>query len=142
MHTRQSNLRENKSTIHEQISNCKTRISSHLCPGTRAYGTLGVSLEWRPGPLPRAGGEIISCEWWGWTAKPGRGVETAAEKNVLGMGRGEEGTKSLPEHRWLPEPPGQSLQGLHSSLITCIPDAASCTECASTLFGVFPSFLL
>lgn len=32
MHTRQSNLRENKSTIHEQISNCKNEDFKPFVP--------------------------------------------------------------------------------------------------------------
>lgn len=64
----------NESTTHRRASNSKTRFSIHLCPGTQPHGPLGVSLEWCPGPRPRAGGEIISCEWWGW--KPGREEES------------------------------------------------------------------
>lgn len=118
----------------KRVSYLQPKISRSLCPGTQAYGPLGVSLEWWPGPLPRAGGEIISCEWWGRTAKPGRGEKSrsSCSEECARDGPGEEGTRSLPETLM-----ASRASRRPSPLIICIPNTASCTERASTLFGFF-----
>lgn len=48
-----------------------------------------------------------------WSQGGRRRVETAVLKNVLRMGRGKEGTRSLPEHWWLPEFPGDPSLSYH-----------------------------